>query len=181
MNTDPSDEWLAELLAQQSDDSPSARPIAAARMIAIAADPGQMTGAEMASLMLSPSLRAEFAAARAAPANDNMVFRLITMAASDGADVPLEFVIDDVARLSLRRGPVPSLPFLLALALDPSLPGGPTGRRVRLREEGVGFVWLEATSDAQGIAHAPWRHGDVTPHQRLQAGARLRLEFLDPP
>lgn len=179
-NTEPDDDTiLARLLGLQDEDAPQAIPIDPARLARLAADPALMTEQEIMSLMLAPSLRRDFALARrsAGAANDNTVFRVIGLAASDGAARPLRLEIEGRAVLEVRPGPAPALPYLLALTLDAALPGGVAGRRVLLREESSGKVWLDATTDAAGSIHAPWRGTPATPADRLSGGERLLLEL----
>ncbi|SFL13257.1 hypothetical protein [Falsiroseomonas stagni] len=180
---DPDEALLERLLMLQADDAPQVAPIAPARMAAIATAPGSMTAEERAVLLLSPASRHAFveagrAAAGRMASNDNLFFRAAGLAASDGGSTGFEIRVEGWASLTVRPGPAAVASFLLALTLDPAVPGGRAGRHVAVRSEQTGLVWLSGITDAEGCLRAPWSHGAGTP-PRLGGEQDLRLQLDD--
>ncbi len=169
-------DFLAGLMARQDAASPRMRPIPRARLEALARDPTGMTEAEMTSLLLSPDARANFAAARQAANDDRYILRVVGLAAADGVDAAFTLAAG-LTTLTIEPGPHEAAPYLLALQLDPAVPGGVAGRRVTLRHSTSKLLWLEGCTDAEGAIHAVWAHPGVQPRDNaMTEGLRLELD-----
>jgi hypothetical protein len=179
VNTDPIGadkqahaELMAWMLSLQDEDAPDAGVIPPLRLARLAMAPAEATADERLTLVLAPSMRRALALARqalAAPAVNDNVFRVVSLAAADRTERALRLDLDGVARLVVEPGPAPDLPYLLSLTLRPDVLGGRREQRVVVRERRSGLVWLDGIADAAGQLDTVWPHLGLVPSDRLGA------------
>jgi hypothetical protein len=160
------------MLSLQEEDAPDAGSIPPLRLAQLALDPASATPDEQLTLTLSPTTRRDLALTRQAllaPAVNDNVFSVVSLAAADGAERPITLDLDDLAQLVVEPGPAADLPYILSLTVRPHLPGGVAHRRVVVRERGSGLIWLDDTTDGTGSVHAVWPHPGLVPARRLDA------------
>lgn len=190
---------LIAILDQEQVEDGRGLDIPAERYLALAAG-ARPTREELEILLASPLARdlariapAVVGLAPATPSEEpgaTVLLRPARLAASTGTTDPDELELEvgggdgqpPLGRLSVERGMGGALGWLLSLRLEPtSFEGGVVaGLRLRLSEPGSGgLVWLEATTDARGVARASWPTDGPSPRQRLDdlRERQLRIEI----